>query len=90
MLQLFFKSDHAPIAVNKAVPASVAICTNPRLYRRFSDVAEDVVEARIVLGIHLRFADTAARTLGSRIAWHAFTNELRPLHPGWNNGHHDD
>jgi hypothetical protein len=90
MLQLFFKSDHAPIEVHKAVPASVAICTNPRLYRRFSDVAEDVVEARIVLGIHFRFADTAARTLGSRIAWHAFTNELRPLHPGWNNGHHDD
>jgi hypothetical protein len=90
MLQLFFKSDHAPIEVHKAVPSSVAICTNPRLYRRFSEVAQDVVEARIVLGIHFRFADTAARTLGARIAWHAFTNELRPLHPGWNSGHNDD
>lgn len=89
MLQLFFKSDYLPIAINKAVPASVAICTNPRLYRRISDAAEEVVDARILLGIHFRFADTVARTLGTRIAWNAFTHELRPLHPGWNNGKHE-
>ena len=91
MLQLFFHTDNAPIEVYKAVPASVAICTNPRLYRRISDAAEEVVEARILLGIHFRFADTAARTLGTRVAWHAFTNELRPLRPGWHDfGSHDD
>ena len=91
MFQLYFHTDVVPFAVNKAVPASVAICTNPRLYRRFSDAAEDVVEARILLGIHFRFADTAARTLGTRVAWHTFTNALRPKHPGWHDfGSHDD
>jgi hypothetical protein len=91
ILQLFFKTDNASLEIHKAVPSSVAICTNPRLYRRISDAAEEVVDARILLGIHFRFADTAARTLGTRIAWHAFTNELRPLHPGWHDfGSHDN
>jgi hypothetical protein len=91
MLQLFFRTDNFPFGVNKAVPASIAVCTNPRLFRRISDAAEEVVDARVLLGLHFRFADTAARTLGTRIAWHAFTNELRPLHPGWHSfGSHDD
>src|SRR5688572_4935814 len=89
ILQLFFKSDHVPFEMYKT-PGPVAICTNPRLYRKFSDAAEEVVEARIILGIHFRFADTAARTLGTRVAWNVFTNALRPRHPGWNNGHHGD
>lgn len=33
-----------------------------RGYNRFSEVANDVVNARVYLGIHFRFADTAART----------------------------
>jgi hypothetical protein len=91
ILQLFFKTDNAAFEIYKATPASVAICTNPRQYRRISEAAEEVVDARILLGIHFRFADTAARTLGARVAWHAFTNELRPLHPGWHDfGSHDN
>ena len=92
MLQLFFKTDNVPFEIYKAVAGRrVAICTNPRLYRRISDAAEEVVEARILLGIHFRFADTAARTLGTRVAWHTFTNALRPMHPGWHDfGSHDD
>jgi hypothetical protein len=91
MLQLFFKTDHLPFEIYKASPATVAICTNPRLYRRISDAAEEVVDARILLGIHFRFADTGARVLGTRAAWHVFTNALRPKHPGWHDfGSHDD
>jgi hypothetical protein len=90
MLQLFFKTDFMPLAIHKASPATVPICTTPRLYRRISDVAEEVVDARVLLGIHFRFADTGARTLGTRVAWYVFTNALRPLHPGWNNGNIDD
>ncbi|HUQ52593.1 MAG TPA: vanadium-dependent haloperoxidase, partial [Gammaproteobacteria bacterium] len=93
MLQLFFHTDNVPFEIYKAVPASVAICTNPRSFRRISDAAEEVVDARILLGIHFRFADTVARTLGSRVAWHVFANELRPLRRDWDNddGHdHDD
>jgi hypothetical protein len=82
MLQLYFKTDHLPLQIYKASPPTVAICANPRLYRRISAAAEEVVDARVLLGIHFRFADTAARTLGTRIAWHTYTHALRPLRPG--------
>jgi hypothetical protein len=79
ILQLFFKSDFVPLAINKASAPTVAICTNPRLYRRISDVAEEVVDARVLLGIHFRFADTGGRVLGQRVGWHVFTHALRPV-----------
>jgi hypothetical protein len=93
ILQLFFKTDHLPIAIYKGSAPAVAICTNPRLYRRLSDVADEVVDARILLGIHFRFADTGARTLGSRVAQLVFTSVLRPLSNnvnGLGNGHAPD
>ena len=94
ILQLFFKSDFVPLAINKAPGnATVPICTNPRLFRRISDAAEEVVEARILLGIHFRSADVVARQLGTRVAWNTFTHALRPLHNnyhGFGNGHDDD
>ena len=84
-LQLFFKTDNLPLAIYKApAVATVPICTNPRLFRKISDAAQEVVAARILLGIHFRFADTGARTLGNRTAWNTFTKVLRPKHPGWN------
>ena len=61
MLQLFFKTDNLAFEIYKTSPPTVAICTNPRLYRRLSEAAEEVVDARILLGIHFRFADTGAR-----------------------------
>ena len=79
ILQLFFKTDHMPLAIYKGSAPTVAICTNPRLYTRISAVADEVVDARIMLGIHFRFADTVARTLGSRVAEEVFANALRPL-----------
>jgi hypothetical protein len=90
ILQLFFKTDHMAFEVHKASPATVPICTTPRLYRRISDAAQEVVDARIFLGIHFRTADAVGRQLGARAAWHTFTHALRPVHPGWNNGKHDD
>jgi hypothetical protein len=77
-LQLFFQTDWAPFAVNKAVPGSVAICTNPRLFTRFSDAAQEVVDARILLGIHFRAADEVAREIGEHVAFWTFANALRP------------
>ncbi len=85
VLQLFFKTDNLAFEIYKASPPTVDICKNPRLYRRLSDAAEEVVDARILLGIHFRFADTGARTLGTRVAWHVFMNALRPVRKD----HHD-
>jgi hypothetical protein len=81
MLQLYFGTDWVPFEVYKAVPATVAICTNPRVYRRLSDAAEEVVDARIYLGIHFRSADAEARKLGGRVASWTFQNALRPVWP---------
>ena len=50
-----------------------------RTYRRFSDAAQDVVDARVYLGIHFRFADTAARAQSRRVAKWVFKHYLRPL-----------
>ena len=50
-----------------------------RPYSRFSDVADDVCEARILQGIHFRFADSVARTQGRDVAKNAFKNFLRPV-----------
>jgi hypothetical protein len=79
-LQLFFGTDWMPFSINKATPAAVPICTNPRLFIRFSDAAQEVVDARILLGIHFRAADDEARRLGSRVAFWSFARTLRPLH----------
>ncbi len=47
--------------------------------RRFSDAAEELVNARIYEGIHFRFADEAAREQGRQVADWASKNFLRPL-----------
>jgi hypothetical protein len=56
------------------VPGSV-----PRDYSSFSDVCRDVVDARIFMGIHFRFADTTARRQGDHVATWTFTRFLRPV-----------
>ncbi|MCM3904167.1 MAG: vanadium-dependent haloperoxidase [Pyrinomonadaceae bacterium] len=50
-----------------------------RDYTRFSDVQEEVVNARIYQGIHFRFADEDARKQGRHIAQWAFSHFLKPL-----------
>jgi hypothetical protein len=81
VLQLFFGTDEFQFSVPGATPPSVTLCTNPRQFIRFSDAAQEVVDARIWLGIHFRFADDEARTLGNRVAHWTFMKFLRPV-PG--------
>ena len=42
-------------------------------------MADDVVVARIYMGIHFRFADEVARRQGKQAADWAFSHVLRPL-----------
>jgi hypothetical protein len=56
-----------------------------RTFNRFSDARQEVVDARVYLGIHFRFADEEARKEGMSVADWAFRNFLRPL-----NDHDDD
>jgi hypothetical protein len=83
-LAMFFGSDRGPFEVTSLHPLAVQ---KTRIYARFSDAADDVVEARILLGIHFRFADTAARRQGEKVAEHAFEHFLLPV-DRWNRWNH--
>ena len=75
MLRLFFRTDKMDFSVKTTHP----LVANPeRFYERFSEAAEEVVDARIILGIHFRSADEEARRLGQRIALWTIIKELGP------------
>jgi hypothetical protein len=49
-----------------------------RSYTSFSQAIQEVVDARVLLGIHFRFADEASRDLGKNVVKWGFKNYLRP------------
>jgi hypothetical protein len=80
MLALFFGSDRldAPFRIywlGGAVPLQPGDADH-REYTRFSAIAKEIIDARIYLGIHFRFADTEARSQGRRVANETFRNIL--------------
>ena len=77
-MELFFGTDEMSLTVTSNA-ADLPLEKRTRTFERFSDAAAEVVEARIYLGFHFRFADTAAREQGSRIAKWTFTHVLKPL-----------
>jgi hypothetical protein len=79
ILQNFFGTDDFEFTITSNSPLVV---DNSRDYTRFSQVADEVVEARILLGIHFRFADDEARAQGSHVAHWVFQRFLRPVPPG--------
>ena len=87
-LQLFFRRDHMKFEVTSLAPLAVQ---KTRTYHRFSEAAREVVDARVLLGIHFRFADTAARAQGRRVAEWTFSGYLRPINGDHHGGQpHDD
>jgi PAP2 superfamily len=77
-LRLFFGTDEMSFTV-KSIPTQMG--NEERTFTTFSQAAQEVVEARILLGIHFRSADEEARRLGNRVAHWAFQKFLRPV-PG--------
>jgi hypothetical protein len=86
-LELFFGSDQpfaTPFRVY-ALGGAVPLLPTDALYReysKFSDLAKEIIDGRIYLGIHFRFADTEARSQGRRVANHTFKNILQPVGKG--------
>ena len=78
MLQRFLGSDALTFSVKTTAAAAI---DKERDFTHISQAAHEVVEARILLGIHFRAADEEARQLGDRIAGWVFQKFLRPL-PG--------
>lgn len=65
LLELYFGRDNIAFDVTSNAPLAVK---KTRTYSSFSAAAQAVVNARIYLGIHFRFADTAARKQGQQVA----------------------
>jgi hypothetical protein len=76
MLEHYFGTDQMTFSITTTNTGPTV--NDTRTYNRFSDAAEDVVNARIYAGIHFRFADTAAWKQGKQIADWAFKNFMRP------------
>ena len=83
-LELFFGSDKpfdAPFRIywlGGAVPLQPGDAPY-REFSKFSDIAKEIIDARVYLGIHFLFADTEARSQGRRVANQTFRDILQPV-----------
>ena len=87
MFALYFGTDEVTFTVTSA---NSNANPNSRTYTSFTDAALDVVEARILQGIHTRSADLNGRHLGKSVARWVFKHALRPLKYDDSNGYDDD
>ena len=63
--------------ITMANPAVAGITLH---YRRFSQITDDISDARIYGGIHFRFDQEAGAELGRRIGAYEYKHNLRPTH----------
>jgi hypothetical protein len=78
-MALFFGRDRVTFEVTSLAPLAVR---KTRVYTRFSDAAEDVMNVRIYQGIHFRTADVLGRAQGTRVAEWAYGHFLLPAGDG--------
>ncbi len=73
-LKAFFATDQITFyATSSQFPGE------QRHFERFSDVINELIEARIWAGVHFRNADLQAATLGKRVARYTHLHWFRPL-----------
>jgi len=76
MLRLFFGSDELTFQMtttNALAPQKT------RTFTRFSQAEQEVINARVYVGIHYRNSDTTAEAQGRRVANWVFRHTLRPV-----------
>jgi len=76
-LSLFFGTDDFAFTVTTTNTGPTILDTRP--FTSFSQARDEVVEARILEGIHFRFADEKARKQGEHIAQWAHAHYFRPV-----------
>ena len=76
MISLVLGTDKMSFTISTTNPNA-----NPKVrsYERFRDPALEVVEARILQGIHMRTADRDGRKVGLNVARWVYENALRPI-----------
>ena len=67
---------------NDAAEFSITGGGSTRHYSRFTDVIPDVIDARILLGIHVRRADVNGANLGQSVADYVDRNFFNCRAPG--------
>ncbi len=72
----FFGTNHLSFSLTSTFPATIM---KTREYRKFTEAADEVVEVRILQGIHFRSADKVGRKQGQEVADFVFENFLRPI-----------
>lgn len=75
-LAQFFRTDKFTFTVSSTFPRAIQ---KEREYTRFTDMAQEVVDARVYQGIHFRTADEVARRKGRLVGKWVFKHFLRPL-----------
>jgi PAP2 superfamily len=79
MLHHFFGTDQLTFSLTSNVPQAIQ---KTRIYNRLSDAADDIMDARVYLGIHFRFADEVACDQGQHVSNWAFGHFLKPANNG--------
>jgi hypothetical protein len=82
MLRLFFRSD---VLSFQMTTTNVMALQKIRSFTSFSQAEQEVVDARVYVGIHYRHSDITARAQGRRVSNWVFKHYFRPL-----NRHDDD
>jgi hypothetical protein len=76
-LQLFFGTNDMTVSI--ATTNTAPTNQDTRTFYKFTDIRDEVVEARIYEGIHFRFADELARKQGEHIAQWAYGHYFLPV-----------
>jgi hypothetical protein len=76
VLRLFFGSDVLNFQMTTTNPKAAQ---KTRFFTRFSQAEDEVVDARVYVGIHYRNTDRVSRAQGLRVANWVFKNYFRPV-----------
>ena len=76
-MSLYFDTNEMNFQIMTTNPGPTQVDT--RSYTKFSEVRDEVEDARILQGIHFRFADALARRQGEHIAQWAHAHYFRPV-----------
>ncbi len=76
VLGLFFGSDELNFQMTTTNPHALQ---KTRYFTRFSQAEDEVINARVYVGIHYRNTDRVSRTQGLRVADWVFKNYFRPI-----------
>src|SRR5262245_52918757 len=77
-LAMFFGTDAMTYSVTWVSTGNPSPTNTTRTYSSFSDEMDDVVDARVLEGIHWSFSDSVARRSGKHAADWAFSHVMRP------------